>query len=52
MMSLADTAAILALPREHGCKVVVTGDHEQLAVVEGGGAMMPLARRQGWVQRR
>jgi conjugative relaxase-like TrwC/TraI family protein len=50
MMSLADVAAILALARERGCKVVVTGDHEQLAAVEGGGAMMLLARRQGWVQ--
>jgi conjugative relaxase-like TrwC/TraI family protein len=50
LMSLADTAAILALAREHGCKVVVTGDHEQLAAVEGGGAMMLLARRHGWVQ--
>ena len=29
LMSLADTAAILALAREHSCKVVVTGDHEQ-----------------------
>jgi conjugative relaxase-like TrwC/TraI family protein len=50
MMSLADVAAILALARERGCKVVVTGDHEQLAAVEGGGAMMLLARRQGWMQ--
>jgi hypothetical protein len=50
MMSLADVAAILALARERGCKVVVTGDHEQLAAVESGGAMMLLARRQGWVQ--
>src|SRR6266568_1986703 len=50
MMSLADTAALLALAREHDCKVVVTGDHEQLAAVEGGGAMMLLARRQGRVQ--
>ena len=32
------------------CKVVVTGDHEQLAAVEGGGAMMLLARRLGYVQ--
>ena len=29
---------------------MVTGDHEQLAAVEGGGAMMLLARRQGYVQ--
>jgi hypothetical protein len=50
MMSLADVAAILALARERGCKVVVTGDHEQLAAVESGGAMMLLARRQGWAQ--
>jgi hypothetical protein len=50
MMSLADIAAILALARERDCKVVVTGDHERLAAVEGGGAMMLLARRQGWVQ--
>ena len=50
LMSLADTAAILALARERGCKVVVTGDHVQLAAVEGGGAMMLLARRHGWVQ--
>ena len=50
MMSLADLAAILALARERDCKVVVTGDHEQLAAVEGGGGMMLLARRLGWVQ--
>jgi hypothetical protein len=50
MMSLADMAAILALARANGCKVVVTGDHEQLAAVEGGGGMMLLARRHGYVQ--
>ncbi len=50
MMSLADMAAILHLAHRNGCKVVITGDHEQLAAVEGGGAMMMLARRQGYVQ--
>ena len=50
MMSLPDMAAILALARDQDCKVVVTGDHEQLAAVEGAGAMMLLARRQGYVQ--
>jgi flagellar biosynthesis GTPase FlhF len=50
MMSLADMAAILALAHLHDCKVVMTGDHEQLAAVEGGGGMMLLARRQGYVQ--
>jgi conjugative relaxase-like TrwC/TraI family protein len=50
MMSLADMAAILALAHDRGCKVVVTGDHEQLTAVEGGGGMMLLARRHGYVQ--
>ncbi len=50
MMSLADLAAILAIARRTGSKVVITGDHAQLAAVEGGGAMLLLARRQGYVQ--
>jgi len=50
MMSLADMAAILALAARTNCKVIITGDHEQLAAVEGGGAMMMLARRLGYVQ--
>ena len=50
MMSLADMAAILAIACAHDCKVVITGDHEQLAAVEGGGGMMLLARRLGYVQ--
>jgi hypothetical protein len=50
MMAVADLAAIVALSRERGCKVVVCGDHEQLSAVEGGGGMMLLARRLGWVQ--
>ena len=50
MMSIADIGAILHLAHESGSKVVVTGDHEQLAAVEGGGAMMLLARRLGYVQ--
>ena len=50
MMSLPDMAAILAVARAQDCKVVVTGDHEQLAAVEGGGGMMLLARSQGYVQ--
>ncbi len=50
MMSLADMAAILALAHANDCKVVVTGDHEQLTAVEGGGGMMLLACRQGYVQ--
>jgi conjugative relaxase-like TrwC/TraI family protein len=50
MMSIADIAAILAIARARDCKVVITGDHEQLAAVEGGGAMAMLARRLGFVQ--
>jgi conjugative relaxase-like TrwC/TraI family protein len=50
MMSLADMAAILTIARRTGSKVIVTGDHEQLAAVEGGGAMMLLAHRHGYVQ--
>ena len=50
MMSLADMAAILALAHTHDCKVVIAGDHEQLAAVEGGGAMVLLARHLGYVQ--
>ena len=50
MMSLADMAAILALAHAHDCKVVIAGDHEQLAAVEGGGALMLLARHLGYVQ--
>jgi len=50
MMSLADLAAIVTVAAATGSKVVVTGDHEQLAAVEGGGAMLLLARRLGHVQ--
>ena len=50
MMSLADLADILAIARRTGSKVVITGDHEQLAAVEGGGAMRLLARRLGYAQ--
>jgi hypothetical protein len=50
MMSLADMAAILACAAANGCKVIITGDHRQIPAVEGGGAMMMLARRLGYVQ--
>jgi conjugative relaxase-like TrwC/TraI family protein len=47
MMSIADIAAILSIAAARNCKVVITGDHQQLAAVEGGGAMAMLARRLG-----
>jgi hypothetical protein len=50
MMSIADLAAIVQLAAEGDCRVLITGDHEQLAAIEGGGGMMMLARRMGYVQ--
>jgi conjugative relaxase-like TrwC/TraI family protein len=50
MMSMADIAAVLRLAADSGCRVLITGDHEQLAAVEGGGGMMMLTRRLGYVQ--
>ena len=50
MMSIADLAAIMRLAAERDCRVLITGDHEQLAAVEGGGGMMMLARQMGYVQ--
>ena len=40
----------MRLAAERGCRVLITGDHEQLAAVEGGGGMMMLARQMGYVQ--
>ena len=50
MMSIADLAAIMRLAAERDCRVLITGDHEQLAAVEGGGGMMMLARQMGYAQ--
>jgi hypothetical protein len=50
MMSMTDLAAIMRLAAERDCRVLITGDHEQLAAVEGGGGMMMLARQLGYVQ--
>jgi ATP-dependent exoDNAse (exonuclease V) alpha subunit len=50
MMSLNDMAAIVRIAARHNCKVLITGDHEQLAAVEGGGGMMMLTRQMGYVQ--
>jgi conjugative relaxase-like TrwC/TraI family protein len=50
MMSIADLGDIIAYAASRECKVIVAGDQEQLAAVEGGGGMMLLARRQGYVQ--
>ena len=50
MMSMADLAAIMRLAHRTGCRVLITGDHEQLAAVEGGGGMVMLARQMGYIQ--
>ena len=50
MVSFAHMAALVSHAARYGCKVVLAGDQEQLAAVEGGGAMMLLADRLGYVQ--
>jgi AAA domain/TrwC relaxase len=50
MMSVQDLADIIGYAAAHHCKVIVAGDPEQLTAVEGGGAMMLLARHLGHVQ--
>ncbi len=50
MVSLAHLAKLVEYSARNGCKLVLAGDQEQLAAVEGGGAMMLLADRLGYVQ--
>jgi hypothetical protein len=50
MVSLAHLTALVEHAARNGCKLVLAGDQEQLAAVEGGGAMMLLADRLGYVQ--
>jgi TrwC relaxase/AAA domain len=50
MVSMAHLAALVDHAYRNSCKLVLAGDQEQLAAVEGGGAMMLLATRLGYVQ--
>jgi ATP-dependent exoDNAse (exonuclease V) alpha subunit len=50
MVSMAHLAALVEYAARNSCKLVLAGDQEQLAAVEGGGAMMLLADRLGYVQ--
>ena len=50
MVSLAHLAALAEHAARNGCKLVLAGDQEQLAAVAGGGAMLLLADRLGYVQ--
>ena len=50
MMSIPDLLEIVRHAADRGAKVIIAGDHEQLAAVESGGGMTLLARRLGYVQ--
>jgi len=50
MISSTHLAAITEYAARNRCKLVLAGDQDQLAAVEGGGAMMLLADRLGYVQ--
>jgi len=50
MVSMNHLARIIDLAETNSCKVFVTGDHEQLAAVEAGGAMTMLANHLGHTQ--
>ena len=50
MISATHLAAIVAYAAQNSCKLILAGDQEQLAAVEGGGAMTLLADRLGYVQ--
>jgi TrwC relaxase/AAA domain len=50
MISITHLAAIVSYFARNSCKLVLAGDQEQLAAVEGGGAMTLLADRLGYVQ--
>jgi hypothetical protein len=50
MISITHLAAVVAYAAQNGCKLMLAGDQEQLAAVEGGGAMTLLADRLGYVQ--
>jgi len=50
MISAAHLAAVISYSARNSCKLVLAGDQEQLAAVEGGGAMTLLADRLGYVQ--
>ena len=50
MTSTADLADMCTYAAARGCKLLVLGDSEQLAAVEGGGGMALLAARLGCVQ--
>jgi conjugative relaxase-like TrwC/TraI family protein len=50
MISITHLAALTEYAARNRCKLILAGDHEQLAAVEGGGAMTLVADRLGYVQ--
>jgi hypothetical protein len=50
MISITHLAALTGYAARHRCKLILAGDQEQLAAVEGGGAMTLLTDRLGYVQ--
>jgi len=50
MIPITHLAALTEYAARNRCKLVLAGDQEQLAAVEGGGAMTLLADRLGYVQ--
>jgi hypothetical protein len=50
MISITHLAVLTGYAARNRCKLILAGDQEQLAAVEGGGAMMMLADRLGYVQ--
>ena len=47
MISITHLTVLTEYAARYGCKLVLAGDQEQLAAVEGGGAMTLLADRLG-----
>ena len=50
LTSMPDLAAVIRHATRMGTKVIITGDHAQLAAVESGGGMAMLARKLGYAQ--
>jgi conjugative relaxase-like TrwC/TraI family protein len=50
MIAITHLAALTEYASRNRCKLILAGDQEQLAAVEGGGAMTLLADRLGYVQ--
>jgi hypothetical protein len=50
MVSMSHLARIIDLAEKYGCKVFLTGDHEQLTAPESGGGMTLLANHLGHTQ--